>query len=88
MNLKRHGKQLIVNVFTWFFRFLFWALWQQEASRINAWRKDVLGLPPMTQGLGGVLEASGEIPVVQMCSRFMIIGAEGGGWGVYVYQET
>jgi len=57
------------------YRFFYWARWKQDASRINAWRKEVLGLPPMTKGLVGVLDKSaGMIPVVQMCSRFFIPG--------------
>lgn len=55
-------------------RFIFWALWKQEASRINAWRKESLGLPDLNHGAAGTLDTCPDIPVVMMCSKHIIPG--------------
>lgn len=45
------------------------ALWRQERGRINAWRGQSLGLPPLAGGPMPVIEgAGGAIPVVMMVS--------------------
>jgi len=56
------------------YSFIFWALWKQEAARINKWRQESLGLPPLLQGSAAVLEAHPEIPVITMCSSHIIPG--------------
>lgn len=68
------------------YSFIFWALWKQESARINAWRKDSLGLPPLQQGSAGLLDASPEVPVITMCSRHVIPGqASPPDWGANVH---
>lgn len=53
---------------------IFWALWQQESSRINKWRVNSLGLPPLKHGVGAALHSAPDIPVVMMCSSHIIPG--------------
>ena len=48
---------------------LFWALWQQERGRINAWRRRALGLGPMQGGVAALLGARPDVPVVIMATR-------------------
>lgn len=68
------------------YSFLFWALWKQEAARINAWRKDSLALPPLQQGAAGVLDACPDIPVITMCSKHIIPGLKvPPDWGANVH---
>ncbi|WIA18325.1 hypothetical protein OEZ85_009790 [Tetradesmus obliquus] len=60
------------------YSFIFWAIWQQEAARINAWRSSSLGLPPLKQGPASVLAsahtAGVDIPVIMMCSSHVVPG--------------
>jgi hypothetical protein len=60
------------------YSFIFWALWQQESARINAWRTSSLGLPPLMRGPAAVLAAAhtlgADIPVVMMCSSHVVPG--------------
>lgn len=53
---------------------IFWALFKQESGRINSWRRDSLGLPPLKQGSAGVLAACPTIPVITMCTSHVIPG--------------
>jgi hypothetical protein len=65
---------------------IFWALWKQEAGRINIWRKDSLQLPPLQHGSAGVLAACPDIPVITMCSRHVIPGLKiPADWGSNVH---
>jgi hypothetical protein len=65
---------------------IFWALWKQESGRINTWRKESLGLPPLQHGSAGVIAACPDIPVITMCSRHVIPGLKvPGDWGSNVH---
>jgi hypothetical protein len=68
------------------YSFIFWALWKQESGRINSWRKNSLGLPPLQHGSAGLLDACPEIPVITMCSRHVIPGLQAPpDWGASVH---
>lgn len=56
------------------YSFIFWALFKQESGRINRWRMDSLGLPPLQQGSAGVLAACPTIPVITTCTGHVIPG--------------
>jgi hypothetical protein len=60
------------------YSFIFWAIWQQESARINAWRTSSLGLPPLKQGPASVLASAHtvgvDIPVIMMCSSHVVPG--------------
>lgn len=65
---------------------IFWALWKQESGRINTWRKESLGLPPLQRGSAGVIAACPDVPVITMCSRHVIPGLKvPGDWGSNVH---